>query len=73
MEQQIKVNMFHLHGRMKKRFLIGRLKETFKERMAKPIVKEHPELIGEKFRPALDKKYQDYVEELLAAISGVIE
>jgi len=57
----------YLRGRMKKRFLIGLLKETFNEKMAESLVKEHPELIGEKFRPALEEKYQDYVEELLAA------
>lgn len=57
----------YLRGRMKKRFLIGLLKETFKEKMAESLAKEHPELIGEKFRPALEEKYQDYVEELLAA------
>ncbi|MEL7567921.1 MAG: hypothetical protein AAGU27_24015 [Dehalobacterium sp.] len=57
----------YLRGRMKKRFPIGLLKETFKEKMAESLAKEHPELIGEKFRPALEEKYQEYLEELLAS------
>ena len=52
-------------GRMKISMISGRLETAIKEKMAATLALEHPELVGEKFKPALEELYQNYVDKLL--------